>query len=160
MAHDKNIYINYAPISLGQFAYTIDGSAHEIQGVGEVSIVLPNVCEQIISNVYYIPNMQCNLFSVKQLAEVVGQFCIARNIASSKHDLIATCILDQDLYTLGYSKVPQYMDITNNTQMALTTTISENLTSIWHNCFGLINLKHLQDLINHHKGQRNKFKAN
>ena len=41
MAHDKTTFINYAPVTLGQFAYTIDGSAYEIKGVGEVSIVLP-----------------------------------------------------------------------------------------------------------------------
>lgn len=44
----QSTFIDYTPITNGQLAFTIDGSAHEIQGVSDVNIVLPNGSEQII----------------------------------------------------------------------------------------------------------------
>ena len=157
MAHDKSTFINYTPITNGQFAFTIDGLAHEIQGVGEINIVLPNGSERIIPQVYYVPKMQCNLFFIKLLAQVGGQFCISRNSAilyNTNHDIIAKCFLDQDLYTLGHSKVFHQLDLDKTNEMALTTTTSDNLTSIWHKRLAHVSLKCLQDLINHHMVQR------
>jgi hypothetical protein len=154
MAHDKRIFLNYNPLPKSQLAYTLDGSTHEIQGIGDVTIVLSNGTKRIILEVHLIPNIKCNLFSAKQLAQASGEFSIKETNAvlyNSRHELIATtCLTNQDLYTLGHSYPIQPVDIQNSKQLALTTSTTNNLVSTWHNCLGHISLKRLQDLINNH----------
>jgi hypothetical protein len=40
VACNHPIFLNYNPLPKGQLAYTIDGSTHEIQGIGDITIVL------------------------------------------------------------------------------------------------------------------------
>lgn len=52
------------------------------------------------------PNVKCNLFLVKQLAQDEGKFCLEGRkvyLHNSCDQKIATCGLDQDWYILGNS---------------------------------------------------------
>jgi hypothetical protein len=40
MAHTQTTFATYVDLPQGQFAYTINGSAHEIKGIGEENVIL------------------------------------------------------------------------------------------------------------------------
>jgi hypothetical protein len=106
MAYNQNLFLKYKILSPGQHAYTIDGTSHAIQGIGNVKIILSNGIQKIIPDVLHVRNLRCNLFSVKQLAEAGGSFSIqgcTATLYNSKTQLIATCHLENDLYILGHS---------------------------------------------------------
>ena len=42
MAYNQNLFLKYKILSPGQHAYTIDGTSHAIQGIGNVKIILSN----------------------------------------------------------------------------------------------------------------------
>lgn len=153
MVHNKSTFLTYSLLPKGQFAYTIDGSTHEIQGIGEVSIILQNGFEKITPTVYHVPNIKYNLFLAQQLAKASGHFLIKGNHAklyNFNHEVITIFILNQDnLYTLGYSSSCQNDDQISN-PLALATTTNLQQVSQWHNRLGHLSLKRLRQLIDNH----------
>jgi len=93
-----------------------------------------------------VPHLQCNLFSVKQLAQAGGTFCINGTTATlynSCKKTIASCTLNNDVYILGHSissepKIPaQSNDNLIKDEQALSLTNS-NMISQWHKRLGHI----------------------
>jgi hypothetical protein len=158
MAHNHNTFLNYENVNPGQYAYTIDGTAHAIQGIGNIKIILSNGIQKIIPKVLHVPNLQCNLFLVKQLAHAGGKFCIQgtyANLLNAQNELIASCNLDNDLYILGTSIPPQLEKIekSNSTiqckgEQAMTTS-TENSILNWYNRLGHVSFSRLKEMVNH-----------
>jgi hypothetical protein len=105
-----------------------------------------------------VPNLQCNLFLVKQLAHAGGKFCIQgtyANLLNAQNELIASCNLDNDLYILGTSIPPQLEKIekSNSTiqckgEQAMTTS-TENSILNWYNRLGHVSFSRLKEMVNH-----------
>ena len=151
MAHNRNNFLNYKPIFPSKFAYTIDGTSHAILGTGNVEVLLPTGIPKVIPNVLHVPNLHCNLFSVKQLAQSGGTFSIKGNIATltnSNHQLIASCHLDNDLYVLGHSISPITPEDKQLIGEQVLSSTTNNMIINWHNRLGHISFSRLQELIN------------
>ena len=101
MAHNKSTFINYEEISLGQFAYIVDGTSHAIHGIGDVEVTLSNGVTSSFPK-YYI----YHIYNVTYLAQASGTFNITGTVATlynSYDQVIAICQLENDLYILGHS---------------------------------------------------------
>jgi hypothetical protein len=62
MAHIQTTFATYVDLPQGQFAYTINGSAHEIKGIGEENVIIQDGSIKTILQVRHVSELKCNFF--------------------------------------------------------------------------------------------------
>ncbi len=62
MAHTRTTFATYADLLQGQFAYTINGSTHEIKGIKEENVILQDGSIKTIPQVLHVSQLKCNFF--------------------------------------------------------------------------------------------------
>ncbi len=74
MAHTQTTFATYVDLPQGRFAYTINGSTHEIKGIGEENVILQDGLIKTIPQVLHVSQLKCIYFFTKQLALAKGEF--------------------------------------------------------------------------------------
>ncbi len=62
--HIRTTFVTYEDLSKGQFAYTIDGSAHEFKDVVEGNAIIQDDIVKTIRHVLHVLKLKYNLFLV------------------------------------------------------------------------------------------------
>jgi hypothetical protein len=62
MAHTQTTFATYVDLPQVQFAYTINGFAHEIKGIGEENVILQDGSIKIIPQILHVSQLKCNFF--------------------------------------------------------------------------------------------------
>jgi hypothetical protein len=91
-------------LSKGQFVYTIDGSTNKVKGVVEGNAIVQDDRVKTICHVLHILKLKYNLFFTKKLVFAKGEFQLHNKktyLHCVKNESIATCTIQNDLYTLG-----------------------------------------------------------
>lgn len=98
----------------------------------------------VITEVFYIPELKSNLLSIGQLQERNLSIVIKNGCCSIYHDIrgliIRTVISANRMFVL-LASIPTVAD--NISKASCFSATSENVTSLWHQRFGHLNIKGL-----------------
>jgi hypothetical protein len=111
------------------------------QGTGNIVVRGNNGVKVIIRDVFYVPEMNCNLLSIGQLAEKGFSVAIegdSLKLFDSEKDLVLKSTLSQNR-TYKWS-------MTSDKMMCMTANISEDVDELWHKRYGHLNFRSLSDL--------------
>ncbi|KAK2355926.1 putative mitochondrial protein [Trifolium repens] len=118
-----------------------DGRKLAAEGIGNIVIKSKKGGKVIISEVFYVPNMSCNLLSLGQLVEKgfsVNMEDSALKLFDKMKNLVLMCQLSKNrTYKCKISSVDM---------MCMSTTITDDIEALWHKRYGHLNFRNLSDL--------------
>jgi transposase InsO family protein len=118
-----------------------DGRKLAAEGTGNIVIKSKKGGKVIISDVFYVPDMSCNLLSIGQLVEK-GFSVTMENSALKLFDKMKNLILMCNL-----SKNRTYKcKISSVDMMCMSTTMNEDTEALWHKRYGHLNFRSLSEL--------------
>ncbi|KAK2398342.1 putative mitochondrial protein [Trifolium repens] len=119
----------------------VDGRKLAAEGTGNIVIKSKKGGKVIISDVFYVPDMSCNLLSIGQLVEK-GFSVTMENSALKLFDKMKNLILMCNL-----SKNRTYKcKISSVDMMCMSTTMNEDTEALWHKRYGHLNFRSLSEL--------------
>jgi hypothetical protein len=62
VVHTQTTFAAYVDLPQGQFAYTINGYAHEIKCIGEENVILQDGSIKTILQILHVSQLKCNFF--------------------------------------------------------------------------------------------------
>ena len=119
-----------------------DGSRVEIRGVGAVTIAGRNQVHRVLTKVYYIPSLRCNIVSLGQLEEAGCRVEIDRGVLTvfERVDGVLNVLIKAErkdrLYTLKL----------NLTVPVCLLSRMDEVSWLWHARYGHLNFRSLRDL--------------
>ncbi|MCO5568445.1 hypothetical protein L7F22_022144 [Adiantum nelumboides] len=140
---------NYRPLLNTMEVRLGDDGAYTAQGVGSVSLKLPNGAITRIHNVYYIPGLAKNLLSVSEVTqngssiEFHHRYCIIKAAIRGQPRLHVICAQQGRLYPLGVSAVPPVMQ--SNAVISRDESIRSTL--LWHYRLGHPHVQAMRTLL-------------
>ncbi|KAK2386041.1 putative mitochondrial protein [Trifolium repens] len=129
-----------------------DGRKLPAEGIGNMVIKSKKGGKVIISEVFYVPDMSCNLLSLGQLVEKgfsVSMEDSALKLFDKMKNLVLMCNLSKNrTYKCKISSVDMMCMSTTITdeKMCMTADISEDVNELWHKRYEHLNFRGLSDL--------------
>ncbi|CAJ2662467.1 unnamed protein product [Trifolium pratense] len=118
-----------------------DGRKLAAEGIGNIVIKSKNGGKVIISEVLYVPGMNCNLLSLGQLVQrgfSVSMEDNALKLFDKMKNLVLMCSLSNNrTYRCKISSVDM---------MCMSTTVIDEVEALWHKRYGHLNYRSLSDL--------------
>jgi hypothetical protein len=118
-----------------------DGRKLAAEGIDNIVIKSKKGGKVIISEVFYVPDMSCNLLSLGQLVEKgfsVNMEDSALKLFDKMKNLVLMCNLSKNrTYKCKISSVDM---------MCMSTTITDDIEALWHKRYGHLNFRNLSDL--------------
>ncbi|CAJ2628037.1 unnamed protein product [Trifolium pratense] len=118
-----------------------DGRKLAAEGIGNIVIKSKKGGKVIISEVLYVPGMNCNLLSLGQLVQrgfSVSMEDNALKLFDKMKNLILMCSLSNNrTYKCRISSVDM---------MCMSTTVIDEIEALWHKRYGHLNYRSLSDL--------------
>ncbi|MCO5601028.1 hypothetical protein L7F22_055145 [Adiantum nelumboides] len=140
---------NYRPFLYATEVRLGDDEAYTGQGIGSVSLQLPNGAITQIRDVYYIPGLAKNLLSVSEVTrngssiEFHHRYFIIKAAIQGQRPLHVICAQQGRLYSLGVSAIPPVMQ--SNAAISRDQSIKDTL--IWHYRLGHPHVQAIRTLL-------------
>jgi len=123
-----------------------DGSTVEIQGLGAIAIAGKNSDHRVLTEVYYIPSLKCNIVSLGQLEEAGCRVEIDHGIMTVFERHQSSGNADLGVLIRAERKNRLYIMKVNLTALVCLLSKMDEEAWLWHARYGHLNFRSLCDL--------------